>query len=463
MITINLPKVFFSLIEAPRNNRYLLDKVNFDFYKLDDSIQITRKASSYLVCTRAKNVIEELEKLKKNTLISLKRKLVKDNDILRLALNISQVCRLKCRYCYANAGTYGNPGFMKRNVLVRTLDFFLSNYNVHNIHIFGGEPLLNIEMIEEMFRILTSKYAKKFNNLRITVATSLFVSEETINRFIKIYESYKDKFQIYMVVSLDGPKEIQDNTRPSLDSKSSSFDRIKTNINLLKQKGFSISFEVTYTKLHKQLGWDILKIYKYFYTEFNAANVIISPVYDWNGFLDKNLRIDISIAQEYYEIIASLLEKSRKGDLNDFDRALLRKLLMNYLNPGDSSDKTIVSTFCPAGSNSFIVDIFGNIYPCQLVVGNPKYRISNVVEDNEEKTLRNLKNCRNKDLMLFTKTKYSNCKDCCFLFYCSKCVFKRDYQKDMFKTCDVEKKIIETILEFDPWALLPLVDDFGGG
>jgi len=91
MITINLPKVFFSLIEAPRNNRYLLDKVNFDFYKLDDSIQITRKASSYLVRTKAKNVIEELEKLKKNTLISLKRKLVKDNDILRLALNADTV------------------------------------------------------------------------------------------------------------------------------------------------------------------------------------------------------------------------------------------------------------------------------------------------------------------------------------------------------------------------------------
>lgn len=128
-----------------------------------------------------------------------------------------------------------------------------------------------------------------------------------------------------------------------------------------------------------------MKIYKYFYTEFNAANVIISPVYDWNGSLDKNLRIDISIAQEYYEIIASLLEKSRRGDLNDFDRALLCKLLMNYLNPSDSSGKIIVSTFCPAGSNSFIVDIFGNIYPCQLVVGNLKYRISNVVKDNEEK------------------------------------------------------------------------------
>lgn len=318
-------------------------------------------------------------------------------------------------------------------------------------------------MIEEMFRILTSKYAKKFNNLRITVATSLFVSEETINRFIKIYESYKDKFQIYMVVSLDGPKEIQDNTRPSLDSKSSSFDRIKNNINLLKQKGFSISFEVTYTKLHKQLGWNILKIYKYFYTEFNAANVIISPVYDWNGSLDKNLRIDISIAQEYYEIIASLLEKSRRGDLNDFDRALLCKLLMNYLNPSDSSGKIIVSTFCPAGSNSFIVDIFGNIYPCQLVVGNLKYRISNVVKDNEEKILKNLKDWRYKALRLFTKARYSKCKDCYFLFYCSRCIFKRDYQKDMFKACDVEKKIIETILEFDPWTLLPLMDNFNGG
>ncbi|WP_049750445.1 SPASM domain-containing protein [Thermosipho melanesiensis] len=225
---------------------------------------------------------------------------------------------------------------------------------------------------------------------------------------------------------------------------------MKNNINLLKKIGLPISFEVTYTKLHKKLGYDLLKLYEYFYYEFNTTDVIISPVYDWNGSLVQELKYDASIVQEYYKLIIFLLEKSSKETLDNFHDVLLHKLLISYLNPADSLRKIIVSTFCSAGSNSFIVDIFGNIYPCQLVLEKSEYKISNVVKDNEENILRNIKIWRNKTLKTFTKAKYNNCKECYFLFFCNKCIFKNNYQNDMFKECHIEKKILEKILEFDP-------------
>lgn len=81
------------------------------------------------------------------------------------------------------------------------------------------------------------------------------------------------------------------------------------NIDLLKQSDFYMSFEVTYTGLHKRLNWDILKIDTYFYSEFNTTNVIVSPVYDWNGSLEEELKIDVSMEEKYYEMINLLLKK----------------------------------------------------------------------------------------------------------------------------------------------------------
>ncbi|HOJ88626.1 MAG TPA: radical SAM protein [Pseudothermotoga sp.] len=446
---VYLPENLFAVIETSCGDRFLLDKVNFDFYKLDENIQIAKHDCSFLFWCESQNIMEEAKELKKSALFSLRKKMVKNNEILRLALNLSQICTLRCKYCYANVGTYGNPGFMSKDVLTRTLDFFLSNYKIHNVHVFGGEPLLNIEMIEKLFEILKQKHQE----LRITIATSLFVSEKIVEHLVKICKFYEKDFQTYVVISLDGPREIHNYTRPSSNNMGS-FEQIIRNVESFRQNNIPISFEVTYTGLHKKFGLDVLKIYRYFYEKFNTMNITIAPVYDWSNSLDRELKTNVSMASEYYKALVLLLKRIRSSEkLNDFEKIFLDSLLRNYINPSNLSGNLVISTFCPAGSNSFIVDILGNIYPCQLVVGDSKYKISNVVEHNEERILKDIKNWRSSALKQFVRAKHKKCRDCYFTYYCNRCVFKREYEKDMFKTCDVERKILETIIEVDPWSL----------
>ncbi|WP_049750446.1 radical SAM protein [Thermosipho melanesiensis] len=135
--------------------------------------------------------------------------MVKDNEILRLALNVSQVCKLRCKYCYANSGTYGTPGLMNKKVLRQALNFFLSKYKIHNIHIFGGAPLLNVDIIDEIFRILALKFNKKTTD---NYSYKLVCSRKKLNHFIEICKAYVDKLIIDIVVNVDGFKEIHDYT-----------------------------------------------------------------------------------------------------------------------------------------------------------------------------------------------------------------------------------------------------------
>ncbi|WP_232503768.1 radical SAM protein [Thermotoga profunda] len=177
---------------------------------------------------------------------------------------------------------------------------------MHNVHVFGGEPLLNIEMIEKLLEILKQKHQKP----RITIATSLFVSEEIVEYLVKICKFYEKDFQTYVVISLDGPREIHNYTRPSSNNMGS-FEQIIRNIELFRQNNIPISFEVTYTSLHEKFGLDILKIYRYFYKKFNTINITVAPVYDWNNSLGRELKTNVSMVLEYYRALFFIKKDSQ--------------------------------------------------------------------------------------------------------------------------------------------------------
>lgn len=71
--------------------------------------------------------------------------------IYRLQLMVSTLCNLDCKYCYASGGTYKTKGaLMQREQIDKIMEQIriLQIKEISNVFFFGGEPLLNIEVIE---------------------------------------------------------------------------------------------------------------------------------------------------------------------------------------------------------------------------------------------------------------------------------------------------------------------------
>ena len=142
----------------------------------------------------------------------------REKEVINLVMNISQDCNLRCTYCFASTGHYkGKRTLMSKEVADKTLTWFFEQAKcskVLNLHLFGGEPLINIPLVEyivEKCKILEKEYSKK---IFINVCTNGTILNEKLLKLIKDNE-------IGMQISIDGPKEVHDKYRPMANGNSS--------------------------------------------------------------------------------------------------------------------------------------------------------------------------------------------------------------------------------------------------
>ena len=144
-------------------------------------------------------------------------------SIRAIALNITNKCNFRCGYCsysgdYKYNRVHGNKS-MDYDIALRAVDFFLKmiddNFrirkrNLFGISFYGGEPLVEFDLIKRMIpdiesRIKKNNLDKKFKiNLRITTNGSLLRKE--------IVDFLKSK-NISIDISLDGPESEHDKFR----------------------------------------------------------------------------------------------------------------------------------------------------------------------------------------------------------------------------------------------------------
>lgn len=160
-------------------------------------------------------------------------------DINTIRINVSNDCNLNCKYCYADGGNYKKEvGLMDISTATAVVRF-IENYfpNVETIFFFGGEPLLNIEIIEFICEHLSEKYFKLITN-------GFFIND-------KIIEVIK-KYDIKIGISIDGPENIHDEFRVT-KSGAKTFRKICQNINRLQENGISLTnIQSTYTEFAKR-------------------------------------------------------------------------------------------------------------------------------------------------------------------------------------------------------------------
>lgn len=345
-----------------------------------------------------------------------------------LCLNISHNCSLRCEYCFADGGSYSTKRLnMSKGVAFAAIDFLIEKSGTRRnleVDFFGGEPLLNMDVVRDTVAYARRK-EKEFNkNFRFTITTNAYkLSDEDIDFFNK--EMYN------VVLSIDGRKDVHDCVRKTA-SGDPSFDVIVNNALRFRAKRGDKQYYIrgTFTSLNKDFAADALYLNDLGFDQISLEPVVLPSTH--RLAITQN---DVPQLVEQYEILAEEYIKRRKTEkwFNFFH-------FMIDIAGGPCESKRLVG--CGAGNEYLAIAPDGNIFPCHQFDGKNEYVIGNVLSGEFNDTLPKKFACAN----LTTKPE---CLKCWAKYYCSGgCAansvnFCGDINKPYTITCELMKKRVE--------------------
>ena len=126
------------------------------------------------------------------------------NVVKALCLHVAHTCNLNCSYCFASQGKYhGDRALMSFEVGKAAFDFLIANSgNRRNLEVdfFGGEPMMNFEVVKQLVAYARSVEKQYNKNFRFTFTTNGVLLDEEVMDFLNAEMSN-------VVLSLDGRKD----------------------------------------------------------------------------------------------------------------------------------------------------------------------------------------------------------------------------------------------------------------
>lgn len=320
------------------------------------------------------------------------------NVIKALCLHVAHTCNLNCSYCFASQGKYhGDRALMSFEVGKRAIDFLVENSGTRTnleVDFFGGEPLMNWDVVKEIVLYARSIEKEKHKNFRFTLTTNgMLIDDEVIE--------FSNKEMSNVVLSLDGRKEIHDRLRVDYKGEGS-YDRIVPKFQKLVEArgGKNYYMRGTFTHANPDFTKDVFHMADLGFTELSMEPVVGAP--DDPASLTPE---DIEIVKEQYEILANeMLKREKEGNPITFYHYMLD------LTEGPCIYKRISG--CGSGTEYMAVTPWGDLYPCHQFVGEDSYKLGNIFDGVTNEALRDEFRCCN----AYAR---EECKDCWAKLYCS--------------------------------------------
>lgn len=360
---------------------------------------------------------------------------VRDDTLYKLALNVTNVCNLNCRYCYAEGGSYAsNESLMDTATAKMAIDLFYSKYErIEVIQFFGGEPLLNEPVIRFVCQYITEMYADgKINRIPIfgAVTNGTIYSDELADTIAK--------YKITLTISIDGAKEVHDNMRVHKNG-DGSFDKIVENIKKYGEHSINIGgVESTYNASHVKHGYSVIDTVKFIKDELDIFSVHIVPVSSEEP-TDYSLNDRDSFVDSVKEIFSEKINNKKS-----YEYAFVSRIV-NLLK-----SKTANKYICEAGLSNFSVSAKGDIYPCFLFTDLQHFKMGNVYDGIGVFDSPEFVGLR-ESFLKFSKFEYEKCKNCFNNRVCSGCLGTNFFNcGDVFSTpdedCEMRKALTEKVL-----------------
>ena len=286
--------------------------------------------------------------------------------IKALCLHVAHTCNLNCSYCFASQGKYqGDRAVMSFEVGKRAFDFLIENSGTRRnleVDFFGGEPLMNWDVVKQLVAYARSIEKEHNKNFRFTLTTNgLLIDDEVID--------FLNKEMSNVVLSLDGRREVHDLFRKDYAG-NGSYERIVPKFRRLVEARGGKDYYVRGTFTHNNVDFtnDILHMADLGFTELSMEPVVCAPTDPCA--LTKE---DMPKIFEQYEILAKeMIKRKKEGRPFTFYHYMLD------LKNGPCIYKRI--TGCGSGTEYMAVTPWGELFPCHQFVGDPKYSLGNIYD-----------------------------------------------------------------------------------
>ncbi len=315
-----------------------------------------------------------------------------------LCLHIAHTCNLNCSYCFASQGKYhGDRALMSFEVGKRALDFLIENSKGrHNLEVdfFGGEPLMNFDVVKQLVAYARSIEKEAGKNFRFTLTTNgVLIDDDVID--------FANRECSNVVLSLDGRKEVHDRYRVDYAG-NGSWEKIVPKFQKLVEArgGKDYYMRGTFTHANPDFLKDIEKMLELGFTELSMEPVVAAE--DDPSALTKE---DLPIVLDQYEKLAELmLKRHREGNPFTFYHYMID------LKGGPCIYKRISG--CGSGTEYMAVTPWGDLYPCHQFVGEEKFKLGNVWDGVTNREAQ----CDFASCNVYSRPE---CRDCWARLYCS--------------------------------------------
>lgn len=354
---------------------------------------------------------------------------IEDRPIIKaLCINIAHDCNLRCQYCFAGQGGYGQwRMLMSFDVARRAVDFLIAHSGPREhceLDFFGGEPLMNWHVVQQTIDYVHKQEKKHGKKIKMSLTTNgLLLDKEKVK--------YLTDNHISLILSLDGRKEMHDRMRPGVHGEGT-YDEIVKNLQycVANRKGEEYYVRGTFTRYNMDFTTDVIDMIDKGFPAVSMEPVVGEDTADYSIKEE-----DLPRVKAEYDRLAKLFiareEEGRPFFFFHFNMDLWK---------GPCLPKRLRG--CGAGHEYLAVVPNGDIYPCHQFVGREGYVIGNVYEG-----LKNFKMMR--DFRMNHVFSKPECVDCWAKFFCSGgChanneAFAGDIHKPFHITCEIQKKRVE--------------------
>ena len=345
-----------------------------------------------------------------------------------LCLHIAHTCNLNCSYCFASQGKYhGERALMSYEVGKRALDFLVENSGTRRnleVDFFGGEPLMNFDVVKQLVAYARNIEKEKNKNFRFTLTTNGVLVDDDVIEF-------SNKEMSNVVLSLDGRKEVHDRYRVDYAGNGSWEKIVPKFQKFVKARGGKNYYmRGTFTHANPDFLEDIKTMLNLGFSELSMEPVVAAS--DDPAALTE---ADKPVVMKQYEDLAKLmLERDKEGKPFTFYHYMID------LKGGPCIYKRISG--CGSGTEYMAVTPWGDLYPCHQFVGDEKFKLGDIWSGvNNKKIQDEFASCN-----VYAR---EECRDCWARLYCSGGCAANAYHatgsvKGVYKYgCDLFKKRME--------------------
>lgn len=323
----------------------------------------------------------------------------RSGDVVKaLCLHVAHTCNLNCGYCFASQGKYhGDRALMSFEVGKQALDFLMDHSGSRRnleVDFFGGEPLMNWDVVKQLVQYARSVEKERNKNFRFTLTTNGMLIDDDVIEFA-------NKEMSNVVLSLDGRKEINDRTRVDYAG-NGSYDKIVPKFQKLVESrgGKNYYMRGTFTHANPDFTNDVFHMADLGFTELSMEPVVCKET-DPAALTPE----DIEIVKEQYEILAKdMIRRKRDGKPITFYHYMLD------LTDGPCIYKRISG--CGSGTEYMAVTPWGDLYPCHQFVGDEGYKLGDIYNGVTNTNLR-------EEFRSCNAYARPECQDCWAKLYCS--------------------------------------------